>query len=224
MLGFQRTTDLHHEHVAQHRDEARHHRGHEQFADRLLGEDGVDDQRDRGRDHDAQRAARCKSSGGQAPGIAVTAQLGQRDLSHGRGRGERRAADRAEAGAGADCGHRHAAAAMTEKRADEAEQAAAQAAMRGELTHQQEQRDDYQVVVREPRVGQILQGIEQREHLSRGEVEIAACADAEHRDADRHTHDQQRHQDAEHAEADADPGHRLPSTRARPPLRLSHIM
>jgi hypothetical protein len=57
--------------VAQHGDQARHHGRGKQLGDVLLGQDGVDDQRHRRRDQDAQRAAGGQRAGGQAAGVAV---------------------------------------------------------------------------------------------------------------------------------------------------------
>jgi hypothetical protein len=75
------------------------------------------------------------------------AQFGQRHLAHRRRGGQRRAADRAEAGAGADRRHADAAAAVAEEGLGRLEQRLRHAAQRGELAHQQEQRHDRQAAV-----------------------------------------------------------------------------
>jgi hypothetical protein len=94
------------------------------------------------------------------------------------------------------------------KAADEAEQRARQPAVGGELAHQQEQRDDDQVVVRQPRIGQVLQRVEQRRPFAAGQPHVAAGAHREHRDADGHAQHQQHQHDAEQHQAGADAAHR----------------
>ena len=89
--GFriERDHDLHHQHVAEHGDDARQHSGHEQFADRFLRQDGVDHQRHRRWNHDAQCAAGRQCAGGQGAGITVAAKFRQGNLTHGGRRCER---------------------------------------------------------------------------------------------------------------------------------------
>ena len=74
----------------------------EQAPDRGLGGDAVDDQRDRGRDQDAERAAGADRAGGDARRVAALAHLRHAhlaDRSAGRGR---RPAERREDRAGAE--------------------------------------------------------------------------------------------------------------------------
>ena len=207
--GIQRDHDLHHQHVAQHGDDAGQDRGHEQLADRLLGQDGIDHQRHGRRDHDAQGAAGGQRTRGQRAGIAIALEFGQRHLAHGRRRCQGRTADRPEAGAGAYRRHRDAALAVPDEGADEPEQGTAQAAMGGELAHQQEQRNHHQVVVGKPGIGEILQRVEQRAGFAAGQIEVSAAAGHEHGDADRHAQHQQHQQETENHEADLRPAHDL---------------
>ena len=211
--GLPRDDDLHHQHVTQHRDDAGQNGRDEQLADGLLGEDGVDHERHRRRDHDAQRAAGGQCAGRERARVAEAAQLRQRHLPHRRGGRDRRPANRAEARAGADRRHGNAAAKVAEERADEAEQRLRQAAMGGELAHQQEERNDDEVVIRQPRVGEILERIEQRGRVAASEVEVAAKADDEHCDADRNPHDHQHQHDAEDHESRLDPAHVVAAAR-----------
>jgi hypothetical protein len=211
---IQRDDDADHDHVADHGDDAGEYGCHEQLADRFLGQDGVDHQRHRGRDHDAQCAAGRQRAGGQRAGIAIAFEFRQCHLAHGRRSGQRGAADGAEAGAGADGGNGDAALEVAEEGRDEAEQGLRQSAVGGELAHQQEQGYDDQVVVGKSRVGKVLQRVEQRQAVADQEP-IAAGADHEHGDADRNAHHQQCHQDAEHDEADLHAAHGLPFAAMR---------
>ena len=120
----------------------RHEGGQEQLRDVLLGQNRVDDERDRRRHQDAERSPGRQGPGGERAGIAVFAHFRQRDLAHRRRGGQRGAADRAEGGAGADRRHRHAAAIVTEQCIGAAEQPRRQAGARGDVAHQQKQRDD----------------------------------------------------------------------------------
>ena len=162
-----------------------------------------------------ERAAGGQRAGRQRPGVAVAAQFRQRHLAHRRGGGQRRAADRAEARARADRRHRDPALLMAHERADKAEQRTGQPAMGGELPHQQEQRNHHQVVIRQPRIREILERIEQRRGVAPGQIQIPAGADDEHRDADRHADDHQRQHHAKDHEADFDAAQGRPRSEAR---------
>ena len=81
-----------HEQPGQH--DARDHAGDEQPRDRLLGDGGVDDQDDRGRDQQAERAGAGQRADRHLFVVAALQQFGQRD-----------AADRC-AGGGGGAGHR----------------------------------------------------------------------------------------------------------------------
>src|SRR6185437_14336054 len=56
--------------------DAGHDAGDEQLTDRLLDDDAVQDERDRRRNEDAERAARGDESAGEAARIAALAHLG----------------------------------------------------------------------------------------------------------------------------------------------------
>ena len=146
-------------------------------------EDGIDHQRHRRRNEDAQRAADRQGRRGQATGVVESAHFRQRHLRQRCGGRNRRAAHRAEHGARDDRGHRHAAAKMSDQRIGELEQRSAQPALRGELSHQNEQRNHRQVVQREARVGRALQVIDQTA-IAR-QIPVAHRAGQKHRDRDR---------------------------------------
>ena len=89
-----------HEQAGQH--QARQHAGEEQPADRRLGGDAVQDERDRRRDQDAERAAGADRAGGDVVRIAAPAHLGDAHLADRRAAGGRRAGQRGEHRAGAE--------------------------------------------------------------------------------------------------------------------------
>ena len=152
------------QHVADHGDQPRHHRGREQLGDVLLGrgsrrppaitDGGI-------RMPSVPPAATV--AGGQPARVAVALHLGQRHRADRGGRGDRRPADRTEGRAGHHRGHRQTAAKAAQQRRGELEERARQAALGGELPHQQEQRDHRQVVAREARVGVGLEVADQRQ-------------------------------------------------------------
>ncbi len=184
----------------QHRQHARDQRGGEHGDDVGLDDDRVDDQHHRRRDQDAERAAGGDRAGGERRGVAVAAQFRQRHPPHGRGGGGRGARQRAEAAAGGDRGHRHAAAEPAEQRVGPAEQVARQAAARREATHQDEHRQHRQVVVGELGVGEVLELVE--DDGQAGLEDGAADAGQDHRVGDRNTDRDQREQHDEPAEAE----------------------
>ena len=100
--------------IADSRQNAGHEGGQKQLGDILFGENGVDHQNERGRDENAQRAARCERCGGKAAVIAIAAQLGQGHTAHRRGRCQRGTTDCSEPGTGPDGGHGNAALSMPE--------------------------------------------------------------------------------------------------------------
>ena len=120
--------------------------GLEQGDDIGLHHDRVDDQHDRRRDQDAERAAGRERAGGERARIVVAAQFRQCDLAHHRSGRERRAADGAERrrsrrpppwrcrrgdGRSSTLAARNSARLMP--------------ALLGEMAHQQEQRNDRQI-------------------------------------------------------------------------------
>ena len=96
-----------HEQAGEH--QARHHAGEEQPADRGLGGDAVEDERDRRRDQDAERAAGADRAGGDVVRIAAPAHLRNAHLADGRAAGGRGAGERGEDRAGAEVGDHQAA-------------------------------------------------------------------------------------------------------------------
>ena len=201
------------EDVAEHRDQPRHHRRGKELGDVLLGQDRVDDQRHRRRDQDAQRAARGQRAGGQPARVAVALELRQRHLSDRRGRRHRRAADRAEGRAGHHGCHRQAAAKARHQRRRAFEQRARQAALGGEVTHQDEQRDDAQVEAGEARKGLRVQEACQRHPA--GLHEVADATGDEHRHGDRHAHGHQAEHQREHRQRERHRAHLTPLRAAR---------
>ncbi|MNF53700.1 hypothetical protein D3C84_351000 [compost metagenome] len=193
MVAFGLTGDhqAHHDDVAQRRQQARHHRGDEQLGNGFLGQHRIDDQRHRGRDEDAQGAPRRHGGGGQAAGVVVPAQLRQRHLAHGRRGGERRTADRAETGTGANGGHAQSTAQVADEGRRAAEDGLGQAAVGGELAHQHEQRDHRQVVVGQARPGQVVEAEQQRREVAVVHREEAQGAAHQHGQADVHAQHQQ---------------------------------
>ena len=108
-------------------EEPRDERRHEQLGDVLLGRDGVDDEDDRGRDEDAERAADRDRAGGEARVVAVAPQLRQRCPSERGGGRDRGAADGAEGRAGGDHRHGQAAAEVADESARRPEEGGRQA-------------------------------------------------------------------------------------------------
>ncbi len=193
-FGAQARNDGDHDRVEDHRQQARHHPGREELGDVDLGHDPVEHQDHRGRDHDAQRAPRRDEAGGDPGLVAGAAHLGQCHLRHRGGRGHRRTVDGREAAASRHRGQRQAAAAVVQPGAAGREQLGTHARMGREGAHQDEHRDDDEVVVRQHRqrhVGQQVQA--RREPPQRGEARHARDA---HGHADGHTQCHQR----EHAD------------------------
>jgi hypothetical protein len=183
------------------------HCGHEQLADGLLREDGVDDQRHRGRDHDAQRASGGERPGGQGARVAKALELGQCHLPHGGGRGQGGTANGTEASAGTDRSHGHAALHVAHECFHELEERSAQTPVRRKLAHEQEQRDDHDVVVGQARVAQVFEVIEDGRGFHAREVEVPRCTHGEHGDADGHADDQQHHQAGKNDAANCNAAH-----------------
>ena len=92
-----------HEQAGQH--QARHHAGEEQTADRGFGGDAVEDEGDRRRNQDAERAAGADRAGGHVVRIAAPPHLRNAHLADGRAAGRRGAGERGEDGAGAEIGN-----------------------------------------------------------------------------------------------------------------------
>src|SRR6185295_850191 len=91
-----------HEQPGEH--QARHHAGKEEPADRRLGRDAVQDEGDRRRDQNAERAARADRTGGNIVRIAALAHLRNAHLADRGAAGGRRAGERSKDGAGSEIG------------------------------------------------------------------------------------------------------------------------
>jgi hypothetical protein len=186
--------------VADRSDDPRNERGGEQLGDVLLREDRIDDERDRRRDEDAKRAAGGERSRGEPTRIVIAPHLRQRNLRDRRGRSDRRSRHRAERRAREHGGHRHAAPEVTDQCVREAEECPGEATLGRELPHEQEQRDDGQVVNRKPRPRRSLQVIQERGVVREGD--IPDRPGDEHGDRDRHAQGHQREHRDEQREAD----------------------
>jgi hypothetical protein len=169
-----------------------------------LDDDGVDDEHDRRRNEDAEGAAGGERAGRQRRLVAVALQLGQGDLAHGGGGRGRGAADRAEAAAGGDRRHGDAAAEPADPGIGAAEKVVAEAAAIGEPAHENEHGEDREVVVRELRVGEVLELAEQDRRT--GEDAGADQPDQDHRIGDGHADRDQRQQGNETEDADDEAG------------------
>ncbi len=169
--------------------------GDEQLADVLLGDQPVDREHRRGRDHDAERAAGGDHAGGEGLRIAVAPHLRIGDLRERRRGRDRRAADRRKAAAGRDGGDAEPAPEMAEEGVRGAEQLAAHAGGGGERAHQQEHRDDGEIVVGHRAHGGVADDLEG----GRAADDVGEAADAHqsHRHADRHAQQHQHEQDDE---------------------------
>ncbi|MOA20718.1 hypothetical protein D3C78_1411780 [compost metagenome] len=86
--------------------------------------------------------------------------------------------------------------------------------MGGELTHQHEQRNHRQVVVGQPRVGQVVEGEQQRGEITGIDRQEAGRAADQHGDADVHAQHQQGHGDGQGNQAETQTAHeRTPGAR-----------
>ena len=147
------------DHVAHHGDQARHHGRCKQLGNVLLGQDGVDDQRHRGWNQDAQGAPRRQGARGQAARVAMALHFGQGHAGDGGGGGHRGAANSTKRATGEHSAHGQAAFEPAHDRSGKLKQGLADAALRGKVAHQNEQGNDRQVVVGQARKGQIVQKV-----------------------------------------------------------------
>ena len=115
--------------------------GDEQLGNRNLGEDAVEHEADRRRDHRPQRSGAGDDAGRQPLVVAVARHLGDGDAAHGRGGGDRRAGGGRKPRAGEVGGDREPARQSAEPHTPGAEQRRADARMVGHRAHQQEHRD-----------------------------------------------------------------------------------
>jgi hypothetical protein len=192
-------------HVAQHRDQARHHGRGKQLGDVLFGQDGIDHQRHRRRDQDAQGATRCQRAGGQAPRIPVALHFRQRDRGDRGCRGHRRPADGAERGTGQHRRHRQAPLETAHECCRKTEQGLRDAALCREMPHQDEQRDHRQVVT-----GEACEGLGVEETCQRRPPrlrDVTRGSGEKHRDGDRRANRHQHQHDGEDHQCQQQRGH-----------------
>ena len=183
--------DRHHrQHVHGGGEQSRNDAGDEQLTDILLGDDAVDREHGRRRQHGAERAAGGNDAGGEGLRIVVPPHFRIGDGGEGGGGRNRGAGDRGEAGAGGNGGDTKPAAEMADKRIGGAEQFAAHAGIGHERAHQQEHRDDAEGVIgHRPHRG-VTDDLERG--IAVDQIGKAADADQAHRHADRHAQQHQR--------------------------------
>jgi hypothetical protein len=179
------------------REQAGNDSGDEQFADILLGDEAIDHQHRRGRQHGAERAADRDHAGRERLRIVETAHFRIGDRRKRRGGRDRRAGDRGERPARCDRRNAEAASPMTDERVGGPKQLAADAGDRNESAHQQEHRDDAEGIVGHRAHRGLADQLHRRPKA--GETTEAGDADEPHRHADRHA---QQHQCEEADEPD----------------------
>ncbi len=194
------------DHVHGHRQQAGNDAGDEQLADVLLGDDAVDREHGRGRQHRAQRAAGRDHAGGEGLRIAEAAHFRIGHRRERRSRRHRRAADRGKAAAGRDGGDAEPAAQMPDKSVGGAEQVAAHAGIADEGAHQQEHRDHAERIVGDRAHRGLADQFQRRRAAD--EIAEAGNADEAHRHADRHAQQHQRKQRDESQDGDGIGTHR----------------
>jgi hypothetical protein len=178
--------------------------GDEQLADRLLGDDAVDDQRQRGRDEDAQRAAGGDEAGGQFLRVAALPHLRDAHAAHGGAGGRAGAAHGGEHRAAEDVGHAEAAGQLVEPAMRRLVEVRRRPRLADRRAHQDEQRDGEQgevVQLAVERLGDVLQVA--RRHEEEHEAERHAAQ----REGDRHAGEQQQQRRAEVEQADLKHAH-----------------
>ena len=184
--------DHHREHVHRGGEQAGNDAGDEQLADVLLGDDAVDREHGRRRQHGAERAAGGDDAGSKRLRIVVAPHFRIGDGGESRGGGDRRARDRGKAGAGRDGGDAQPALEMAEEGIGGAEQFAAHAGIGHERAHQQEHRDDAEGVIGHRAHRGQADAFQRRGAAD--DVGKAGDADEPHRHADRHAQQHQREQ------------------------------
>ena len=150
-----------HEQAGEH--QARHDAGEEQAPDRRLGGDAVEDEGDRRRDQDAERAAGADRSGGDLVRIAAPAHLGDAHLADRRAARGRRAGERGEDRARAEVGDHQAAGQPVEPAVERLVEILAGRRGADRRAHHHEHRDRDQREVVQPgvkRLGHHLQRVE----------------------------------------------------------------
>jgi hypothetical protein len=157
--------------------------GHEERADRGVGDEAVEHHRRRRRDQDAERAAAGDHAERAAAAVAVAQHLRDRDLADGERGGDRRAGDRREHRAGEHGGDAEATRQVAHQRVRGGVEVVDHLPAHHEMRHQHEQRDRDQQV----------------------DVELAEHELAERRDVAL-DHDQHREREQEHPGEHRDAG------------------
>ena len=162
----------------------RHHAGDEQPADRGLGRDAVEDEGDRRRNEDAERAARADRAGRDVVGIAAPAHLRDAHLADGGAAGRRGARERGEDRAGAEVGDHEPAGQPVEPAVERLVQVLAGGRRADRRAHHHEHRDRDQREVVQPRPEGLGDDVQRVEALEDDEEGDAIRAEPEgHRDA-----------------------------------------
>ena len=215
-MGLPPAQIAHNTEIEKNAEKARDDPGEEKLLHIGLGHEAVEHEYDRGRNHDAQRAPGRDDTSGKASVIARTPHFRQRNLAHSCGCGDGRAVDGGEPAAGKDSSEGQSARAVPDPRVAGIEELAAHAGLRGEGAHENEHRDDAQVVVRQHGERYICQQIQTR--TPAGDDRKPQHADYAHGHADRHP---QRH---EHEHGDeAEQGHEVTVHVRSPPLRPGFV-
>jgi hypothetical protein len=188
----------HVDHVQAGEQEAGDDRGGVHLDHRDAGRGRVDDEQDRGRDQDAQRAAGGDDAAGELLVVAGLEHRRQRDQPHQRDHRAHDAGGGGEKGAGDERGHRHRAGKKAQAHLQAVEQPVQDVGPLDDVAHEQEQRDRDQHIVVHHAEGVLREEVEDAvvpEVLTGGEVGVIAEADA---------HRHQREGDREAQEDDAD--------------------
>jgi hypothetical protein len=196
--------------------------GKEQPADRLFGENRVDDKAGRGRNQDTQRAARSDDAGRELGVIVEAVHLGERHLAHGQGRRNGRARKRGEAAAADHRRRGEAAPNLPDDGVGGIVELAAHAGDRGDIAHQDEEGND-------DKLGRGGEGERFRcKQAGRG-LEIPERGDAkepdhEHREGDRHPDDQENKERCQADQADNGIAHAGASSLRTSPMPAASSM
>jgi hypothetical protein len=148
-LRIELEADQQHDDVAAGLQQAGQDAGEEKGTDRLLGDETVDHEQHRRRDHDGERAAGRDAAGRDLVVVAVLLELRQGDPAHHRRRCRGRAARRGEAGTTDYGGDGEAAGQMAEPLPCRTVDVARDVGVVGEEAHQDKERQHQQVVADE---------------------------------------------------------------------------
>ena len=194
-----------------HQQKAGQDAGHEQAADGLLGQDGIDDKAGRGRDQKAKRAPRRHRAGGQRVAVTQPLHFRQGDLADGDGSRHRRPRDRRKQRAADHRGRGKPAPKASDPCECRVIKAARKPRLRGHVAQQDEHRHDDQRIVRDRA---IAFGQQDRARRAAAFKEIKpAIADRQHRECDRGAQHHEAEQERNPDQPDNRGGHCGPSRR-----------